>query len=303
MSSWFTAAVLHLPSGMIQLYSIILVFHGLPRHRMHSSPLLSGLGIMTSLKEQRQPEEMWRDSKDKEEQRIYSATQTSCFLSSDLGFFFWSNLIVAYSSHQCRHCHDCHLLIGWSLYFQFNPLRWKCNAVIFGISWCFSLSHCIIYIYIYIFFFFSEFHPLSPCVIVWLDGFLQSCFLCLQRKSQPGLFFHTSRGYFLPSLLWQLSVFTLGTKSRSFCQVLTEEAETSVNAETGKLCDQCHITVAFVWGLIEQDFFVIISSIFWERDIVLLTSGQWILVSNKDHFHISHVSVFLGMNKKSHVGT
>lgn len=48
--------------------------------------LLSGLEIMTSIKEQRRPEEMSPDSK--EGQIIYSATETSCFLSSDLGFFF-----------------------------------------------------------------------------------------------------------------------------------------------------------------------------------------------------------------------
>lgn len=239
MSSWFTAAVLHLPSGMIQLYSIILVFHGLPRHRMHSSPLLSGLGIMTSLKEQRQPEEMWRDSKDKEEQRIYSATQTSCFLSSDLGFFFWSNLIVAYSSHQCRHCHDCHLLIGWSLYFQFNPLRWKCNAVshLWDKLVLFFVSLHHIYIYIYFFFWISSFVPVCDCLIRWFSPKL--LFVSAAQVSTWLVFSHFQR---LFSAILALTIECLhpGNKikeflsgsnrgSRNFCQCRDRETMWSMS--------------------------------------------------------------------------
>lgn len=221
----------------IVLYNFSVSWVTPAQNALLSSPLLSGLGIMTSLKEQRQPEEMWRDSKDKEEQRIYSATQTSCFLSSDLGFFFWSNLIVAYSSHQCRHCHDCHLLIGWSLYFQFNPLRWKCNAVIFGISWCFSLSHCIIYIYIFFFFWISSFVPVCDCLIRWFSPKL--LFVSAAQVSTWLVFSHFQR---LFSAILALTIECLhpGNKikeflsgsnrgSRNFCQCRDRETMWSMS--------------------------------------------------------------------------
>lgn len=72
--------------------------------------------------------------------------------------------------------------------------------------------------------------------------------------------------------------------------------------ENFRQCDPCDKTAVTVGGLKEtcfvcNDFMQVFSG----REISLLTSGHWIIVSNDKHFHISHTGIFLrrGNKKKS----
>lgn len=145
-------------------------------------------------------------------------------------------------------------LMGGELSFQLTPHSWKwgcCLCYVFPMCFLVSSAFSVLFYYV------------AYCI-----ASLVSVFDCLDLAC----FSNTSRSYFLLSLLWQLLLSPPGNKIKEFCQVLTEERETSVNAETRR--PVCRIT-RYCTRFKRTLFFVIVSSRFlWGRQIVLLTSGH-----------------------------